>query len=208
MIQIHNVEQKSDEWFKIREQYPLTASNAHTIAVAGKGLETLCWEIMANKYSFADEDKISTKDLDRGIELEPLARQIYELRTGYIVRKVGFVTDEEISKVGGASPDGDIVNEDGIVEFKAFADVKHFKMIIDFKETGTFEIEKDYQYQMQQQLLFTGKKWVDYSVFNPNFKDSLLIQRVYRNEEIIEQIKKGLKKGEEILKEIKSKMEK
>lgn len=198
---LHNVEQKSEAWFALRLQYPLTASEAQAIGNQGKGLETLCWEQMAQKYSSQDKERYSNKDLERGVELEPLARDMYELETGNNVIEVGFVTNESISSVGGASPDG-IVGDDGLVEIKCFDDTKHFKMSIDYKKTGTFEIESKYVWQMQMQMLLTGRAWCDFLAYNPNYKQSLLIQRVFPDMEMQQKIITGLKKGEIIIKEI------
>lgn len=200
-VVIHNVEQKSDEWFELRKKYPLTASNAQAIGNNGKGLESLIWEKMAERYSSADKEQFTTKDTERGNELEPQARELYMLETGNEVMEVGFVTDESISNVGGASPDG-MVNSDGLLEVKCFADCKHFKAVIDFKKTGTFEIESQYVWQMQMQMLFTGRKWCDFLAYNPNYSQSLLIQRVSPDKEMQEKIKDGLKKGENIINEI------
>lgn len=201
MRKIHNVEQQSQEWFELRKQYPLSASEAQAIGNNGKGLETLCWEKLAEKYSSAEKDKFSNEHLDRGNELESQARNLYELETGNKVETVGFVTDDKISKVGGASPDG-LVNEDGGLEIKCFADCKHFRAIIDFKKTGTFEIEPKYLWQMQQQMIFTGRKWTDFVAYNPNYPQSLLIQRVKTDKEMQKKIKEGLIKGEIIINEI------
>jgi hypothetical protein len=55
---------------------------------------------------------------------------------------------------------------------------------------------------MQQQMLFTGKKWVDFVPYNPNYSQSLLIQRVYVDEDLQNKIREGLKKGEVIINEI------
>lgn len=200
MKTIFNIPQKSEEWYKVRELHPLTASHAQATGNQGKGLETLVNEILAKKYSIQDyEKRYSNEDLDRGIELEPLARSIYELRTGQKVEEVGFVVDEEISKVGGASPDGVIGEFEGLVEIKSFNNEKHFDLICQWKETGTFEVESKYYWQMQQQLLITGAEWCDYVAFNPNYKESLLIQRISKDEDKIEKIKQGLKLGEELL---------
>lgn len=203
MPTLHNVEQKSDAWFALRLQYPLTASEAQAIGNQGKGLETLCWEQMAQKYSSQDKERYSNKDLERGVELEPLARDMYELETGNNVIEIGFVTNETISSIGGASPDG-LVGDDGLVEIKCFDDTKHFKMSIDYKKTGTFEIESKYVWQMQMQLLLTGRKWCDFVAYNPNYKTSLLIQRIEVDTEMQEDIKKGLEKGEIIINDIKN----
>jgi putative phage-type endonuclease len=200
-MQIHNVEQQSEEWFALRKQYPLTASNARAIGNNGKGLETLIWEKMAEKYSSAEKEQFGSVHTDRGNELEDQARELYMLETGNTVEKVGFITDEGISKVGGASPDG-LVNSDGLLEIKCPADTKHFRAVADFKKNGTFEIDQEYLWQMQQQLLFTGRDWVDFCSYNPNFQQSLLIQRVLPNEDMQSKIKEGLAKGEKIINEI------
>ena len=202
MLQTHNVVQRTPEWHALRQKYPLTASNAQAIGNNGKGLETLVWTVLAEKHSFAEKDNYTNKDLERGVELEPQARAIYELETGNKVEVIGFATDEDITKVGGASPDG-LVGEEGLVEIKCFEDSKHFK----FSVTG-LEIESQYQWQMQMQMLITGRKWCDFVAYNPNFKDSLLVIRVTPDKEMQEKIREGLKTGEKIIKEIESKYEK
>lgn len=194
----HNVEQGSEEWFVLRLQYPLTASNAQAIGNQGKGLETLVWEKLAEKYSQAPRDNYTNKDLERGKELEPIAREMYELETGNKVEQVGFITNEKVSKVGGASPDGMI--ENGLVEIKCFEDKKHFQMIV-----NGLEVEPQYQWQMQMQMLFTETDFCDFVVYNPNFSKSLLIKRIEKDEVMQEKIKEGLKIGEKLLKEIEEK---
>ena len=200
---VHDVEQGSDEWFDLRTQYPLTASKAQAIGNLGKGLETLCWEKLSEKYSHAEKEQYTNKNLERGIELEPLSRSMYELETGSTVTEVGFITDDSISKVGGASPDG-LVDGEGLFETKAFEDIKHFKALVEFKKSGSFKIESQYVWQMQQQMLFTGRKWCDFVPYNPNYTQSLLVQRVTADEEMQSKIKEGLKIGETLLKEIES----
>lgn len=200
-MQIIKVEQKSDEWFALRNKYPLTASEAQAIGNQGKGLQTLVWEKLAERYSNGDKERYTNKDLDRGIELEPLARDMYELQTGNKVEEIGFVINEEVSKVGGVSPDGRIAKQNGGVEIKCFEDKKHFKNIV-----NGLEIESQYIWQMQMQMLFTGWEFVDFVTYNPNFKQSLLIERVLPDKEMQEKIREGLKKGEELIKEIENKI--
>lgn len=197
---IHNLDQGSEEWFELRLQYPLTASEAQAIGNQGKGLETLVWSKLAEKYSQAPRDTYSNKDLERGKELEPIARDMYELETGNKTEIIGFITNESISKVGGASPDG--FSEDGLVEIKCFEDKKHFQMIV-----NGLEIESQYMWQMQMQMLFTGRRWCDFVAYNPNFTKSLLIKRVEENKEMQDKIIKGLEIGEELLNKIKKQYE-
>jgi len=201
----HNIEQKTKEWFDLRNKHPLTASNATAIATGGKGLETLCWTATAERLSTAEKIHYTNEDMERGNELEGQARSLYEMETGNTVEEVGFVTNSKISKVAGCSPDG-LVNEDGNLEIKCPADVKYLQMVADYKTTGTFEVENGYMAQMQMQMLIAERKWTDYMVFNPNFSPSFLIQRIQVDDTIVEKLKKGIKKGEELLKEINNKL--
>lgn len=199
-MQIIKCLQGSSEWFALRLQYPLTASNAQAIGNQGAGLKTLVWEKLAEKYSLVDKEKYTNKDLERGVELEPLARDMYELRTGNKVVEMGFVINEKISKVGGASPDGSIVAQNGLIEIKCFEDKKHFQNIV-----NGLEIESQYEWQVQMQMLFTETDFVDFIAYNPNFKESLLIKRVIADKEMQDKIKQGLEIGEKLLKEIEEK---
>jgi putative phage-type endonuclease len=195
-MKIHDVKQQTDEWYTLREQYPLTASNAQAIGNGGKGLETVIWEALASKHSTADKEHYSNVHTDRGNELESNARSIYEMRTGNKVTTVGFITNDDITTVGGCSPDG-LVSADGLVEIKCFDDVKHFKYIVQ-----GLEPESQYMWQMQMQLLITERDYVDFVAYNPNFHDTLLTVRVKKDEVIQGKILEGLKKGEAIINEI------
>lgn len=199
-MEIHKLEQRTDEWYELRRKYPLTASNAQAIGNNGKGLETLVWSVLADKYSFADKENITNKDMERGVELEAQARAIYELETGNTVTEVGFVTNEKVSPVCGASPDG-IVGDDGLLEIKCFDDAKHFKYAV-----NGLEIESQYEWQVQMQMLVTERKWCDFVAYNPNYKKSLLVKRIERDDVFIEALKVGLKKGEILIKQIEEKI--
>jgi len=210
-MEIHNVEQRSPEWFELRRKYPLTASNAQAIGNQGEALETLCWKKLSERYSSAEPEEITGKDLVRGVELEPQARSIYELKTGNTVTEVGFVTNESISKLCGASPDGLICDhhgDDGNLEIKCHKDIKHFKMVVQYKKTGSFDIDSSYYWQVQMQMLVTGRKWTDFVAFNPNFKESILIKRIFPDQITQGKILMGLAMGEVIIKNIESNLEK
>ena len=202
-MEVHNVQQRSPEWFKLRVRYPLTASNAQAIGNQGKGLETLCWEKKAEEYRVTERVEFDNEHLERGRELEAEAIEVYSSKYTP-VKEVGFVTDESISKVGGASPDGE--TEDKNIEVKCFADTKYFKLLAEYKSTGKIKVEPQYEWQMQMQMLFTGKKKTDYILYNPNFADSLIVVEVAEDQEKQNKIKEGLKIGEKILKEIDQKL--
>lgn len=200
---IHNIEQRTPEWFALRTKYPLTASKAQAIATAGKGLETLCWDKKAEEYNIGEKEEYDNEHLKRGRELESEALDKYVDYRGEI-ETVGFVTDESISKVAGASPDA--LSETHNIEVKCFADTKYFKLLAEYKATGQVKVESQYEWQMQMQMLFTGKKKSHYVLYNPNYTDSIIIHEVLADEEKQAKIIAGLKKGEEILNEIDEKL--
>lgn len=211
MLKIHDVEQKSPEWFALRLEHPLTGSHAQAIGNQGKGLESLCFDELSKKYSSAEADGFSNDHTSRGDELEPMAISVYELETGNSVRKIGFITNPDICEVGGVSPDGWVTEngeEVGNLEVKSFEDKKFFRMLIDYKTTGDFKVESQYLWQIQQEMLFGEKKWTDLVVYNPNYKNSILIKRIEVDPVMQQQLITGLKIGERIIKEIEAKYNK
>jgi hypothetical protein len=188
---IHNCEQGTDDWFKVRE-LKLTASHAQAIATGGKGLETYVTEMMAYYYSSNEREYYSSKDMDRGNELEPIARSIYELQTGLKVDQVGFI---ELNKFVGCSPDG-LIGKDGGLEIKSPNNINYYKTLRD----GEKAIDSGYIWQVQMNLFVTGRKWWDLAFYNPNFEETLKIIRLFPDKEMQDKLKVGLEKGIELIK--------
>jgi len=103
--------------------------------------------------------------MERGIEFEPLARCAYELRTECSVETVDFVLHPEIT-MAGCSPDG-LVGEEGLLEIKCPKRNTHAEYLLG--ET----VPDEYLPQMTWQLACTGRKWVDFVSYNPDFPDPL-----------------------------------
>lgn len=185
------MEQGTPEWFKVRE-LKLTASNAQAIGTNGKGLETLVTELMAEYLSSAPRENYTNKDMERGKELETVARSMYELQEGVVTQQVGFVEESEHV---GASPDG-FVNEDGMMEIKCPNDVGHYRIMRD----GEKEIDTKYIWQSQMALLVTGRKWCDIVIYNPNFEKSMLIFRQTPDKVKHAALEAGIKAGVEMIK--------
>lgn len=190
--------QGSEEWFKIRG-LKLTGSHAQEIGNYGKGLETYCFKLASEHYSTASKEHFTSKDTERGNELEPIARSLYELENEVEVEEVGFI---EINDYLGCSPDG-LVGEDGLIEIKCPDDLNHFKIIIN----GQQEIDSKYIWQVQMNLLLTGRKWADLIYYNPNYKENMIIYRILPSKDKHTELEKGIEKGIEILKSYKQKYE-
>ena len=197
-FEIVNCEQQSPEWFKARKGL-MTASHATAIGNSGKGLETYIHEMMAEYYSSKDKEQFVSKDTERGNEYEPVAREIYEFERDVVVQEVGFLKRDDYV---GASPDG-LVDEDGGIEIKCVDDKNYFKYL----RFGEDEIDSGYIWQIQMNLLITGRKWWDLIIYNPNFKKSMLVYRILPDQEKFEALEKGFAKGIEMIKQIKSVIE-
>lgn len=193
-MKIHNFEQQSEEWFEFRKGR-MSASHAQAIGTAKKGLDTYINDLMAEYYSTGEKLHFTNKDIERGIELEELARPIYELENNVKVTEVGCI---EMNEFVSCSPDG-LVKDDGGIEIKALNDAKHFSLLV----KGKTEIESKYIWQIQMCLFITGRKWWDFIAYNPNFKRSTIVHRIEPDLDKFKKLEVGIKIGTEKIKEIK-----
>ena len=118
--------------------------------------------------------------LDRGHEMERLARMAYEARTEHMATEAGLVlTDDDLF---GYSTDG-FVGNDGLIEIKAPIDsIK----IAEIMESGDLS---EYMHQMQGGMWITARKWCDFIMYVPdlaNANNDLYIKRVMRNDDFID----------------------
>ena len=183
-MKIYKFKQNSEEWLKIRLG-KFTGSNAQAIATNGKGLETLIFEKVAELSTGKSKPFYTNGDMERGHELEAMARNSYEVETGITSQQVGFV---ELDRFTGCSPDG-LVGKDGLIEIKCKNDAKFARYLLEQK------IDPAHNWQIQMNLFVTGREWCDYIVFNENFKKTISITRVTRNDTEIAKLKAGLAIG-------------
>ena len=118
---------------------------------------------------------------------------VYEFETGNSVRQVGCVT---VGKYILASPDGLVTEngkENGLIEIKNHDDKVFLELIL------TGKVDPKYVKQMQYQMWVTGKEWVDYFGYNPNFKPSFYMERFYPDEELFAKFDAGVTAGADML---------
>lgn len=118
--------------------------------------------------------------LDRGHELETLARKSYEQRFGNLAYEAGICkTDDDWF---GYSTDG-LVDDDGLIEIKCpIASDK----IIEMLQTGDVS---EYIHQMQGGMWITGRQWCDFIMFVPDLAPvgrDLFVKRIVRDDDFIE----------------------
>ena len=154
-------------------------------------LELAC-EVLTQRTS----EKFVSAWMERGTELEPLARAEYELKNGVYVQQVGFVLHPTI-KMAGCSPDG-LVGEDGLMEIKCPKVETHLQYILDDK------VPDDYLPQMLWQLDTCERQWNDFVSYAPELPDglSLFVKRLERTPEVEAVIQAMRLEVEQFLREV------
>lgn len=180
-----DINQGSLEWFEIRVG-KVTASHAQAIGNNGKGLENYILEVVAEMFSSSEKEHYSNEHTERGNELEPIARSMYELQNDVEVEEIGFA---EYNDFVGCSPDG-LVGKDGMIEIKCPDDKTYFNLLMNEK------IDNAYIWQCQMNMLILERKWCDLVFYNPNFEKSMKIFRLEPDKEMFSKLKEGFEKAE------------
>lgn len=172
-----DVEQGSPEWLAARLCIP-TASEFGKI-ITGTGLASqskaqYMRTLLAEWKMQKPIDSRVSEWMKRGTELEPEAREHYEMVTGRDVDQVGMVYMDD-RRLCSASPDG-IVGKDGGLEIKCPKPETQIKYLLD--EARMRKEKKPptvYIPQVQGNMLVTGRQWWDWYSYHPDL-DPVLIR--------------------------------
>lgn len=176
-----NADQRSPEWRRARAGR-LTGSRADAILMKGKGGKDSVtraeyqWQLVVERIDGeVQENFLWTADMQRGVELEPVAFATYEAVKGTLVRRSGFLQHTEL--MAGCSLDGDIENFAGIIELKCPKMATHLNYFEDITR-----LRKDYMAQVRHNLWITGAVYCDLVSFDDRVppKARLLCTRVER----------------------------
>lgn len=122
--------------------------------------------------------------LERGHELEELARIQYETTTGEFVTESGLVLTDD--RVFGYSTDG-LVGTDGFIEVKAPVDSLKIEAMLLTDDTS------EYEHQIQGGFWITGRDWCDFLMPVPDL-DFLYKKRIFRDDDFIDDMVEKLLK--------------
>lgn len=135
------------------------------------------------------DDTFKTWQMERGQHLEPVARGLYESRTGYMVETAGILLTDD--RMFGYSTDGKVYGEPGRLEIKVPA--------ASDKVAGVWvnpaPIIAEYQDQCDGGLWLTGDQWIDLVIYTPWLESvgrALFIHRIHRDEARIEALERDL----------------
>lgn len=163
MTTFDQMQQRSEEWFRVRRGIP-TCSRFDKIITPAKGepsksQDTLINELIAESICPPDAGFIKptfiSPEMEYGMKLEAEARCRYEFdHAGALqVRETGFVLHD--SGTFGGSPDA-LVGDKGGLELKCPLASTHVGYIRD----GI--LPKDYRCQVHGYLIVTGREWWDF----------------------------------------------
>ena len=183
-MQILNLEQGTDEWLNARLGIP-TASRFKDIITPAKGdlsksYKTYMYELIAEKLG-AKNEFFKSDYMERGNELEPQAKAVYELISNNKVQEIGMVKTDD-GRIG-ISPDG-LIGEDGGVEIKCPKASTHIRYMIN----GILPLE--YKTQVQGSLWISGRKWWDFMSFHPQLNPFII--KIERDEDYIKKMEEHI----------------
>lgn len=178
---IIDCEQKSPEWYAARAGR-LTGSVATAMMSKIKigeaaGRRNLRAKLVLERVTGkTQENDFASHDMQRGIELEPEAAGEFEVLTGAIVQRCGFLAMEHDY---GCSLDGYLGDFEELVSIKCPNDANHMAYLL-----GGKRIPKDYIDQCCHEMWVTGAKRHHFMSYSPNFPEKLraFIVTIERNE--------------------------
>lgn len=136
-------------------------------------------------------EPVRTWVLDRGHEMEAIARRLYEARTGAFVTEAGLCIEGNFAY----STDG-LVDDDGLIEIKALMDSTKIRELWKSGDVAEFI------HQMQGGCWLTGRKYCDFILYVPalaNVGKDLYVKRIHRDDVFIDDMVSKLQRFERLM---------
>jgi len=199
------IEQMSEEWFAARLG-KITSSRVKDVMAKGRSgavsatRKNYMMELLCQRLTGQREEGFTSGAMQRGTDMEPLARASYEVSQEVMVTEAAFILHPEYDFTG-SSPDG-YVGDDGLVEIKCPNTANHIACI----QSEVHDIK--YEWQMQHQMFCTGREWCDFASFDDRLPEplQLFVSRVSRDEEKIKIMGKEIQVFEDELQDLKFEM--
>lgn len=168
------LQQGSDRWFEVRKG-KCSSSESKSLYAAKKGFETYMIQKEAELHLQVIEPGASSFAMDRGKELEPIARDLFIQEKLLDVVEVGFVERPDLN--AGWSPDGLVMSGEvdiiSGIEIKCRNAVNHYRVFKEGIDMPTYQ-------QMQFAMAITDIPMMYFVAYNPDFDPEfqLYIQEV------------------------------
>lgn len=188
------MEQRSKEWFDARAGRFTASRISHILGVKGLGKmgDDYAYDCAAESiFGIEEEERFISYDIQRGIELEPLAFAKFKSMMALDFIEVQEATFFPYGEHAGASPDG-LVQPKSVLEVKCPRIKKFARICIE----GIEAIDTGYKDQMQMQMLCTNSErayFFNYVIYkNKEYHNTI---EVWRDEKRIEFIKSRLEEA-------------
>ena len=193
--------QGTPEWIAARIGVPSGSRFADVMAQGKAGAPSLTraayvTAIALEQVTGVREEIKVTPAMQHGTDSEPMARAMYEQRTGEIVDEIGFCLHDTLKC--GVSPDG-LVNGTGLTEFKCPQPRTHLEYM------NRKDAPPAYKWQIQGQMWVMERDWCDFASYSNAFPENaqLVVRRVYRDEALITSLETEIKRFlEDVEKEV------
>lgn len=164
------IDQRTEEWFAARLGR-VTASRVKDVMAKGRGKEpsatrrNYMMELLCERLTGKRSEGFTSAAMQRGIDLEPVARSAYEIDRGVMTIETGLVLHQQIDGFG-ASPDG-LVSDIGLLEIKCPLTATHVATLQSSRH------DSQYEWQMLAQMSCTGRAWCDFVSFDDRLPEPL-----------------------------------
>lgn len=161
MVEV-NVEQRTPEWIEYRLG-KITGTRLKEVLRADN--LPLVYEMIAEVVSKQIEEIPVNRAMQRGVDLEPVVRQLYQDKNNEIIEEVGFCLSDDNDYLA-LSPDGFTLDRKGAIEIKCPSTKTHVKYILDDK------IPTDYLPQVCMYFIVNKElQWLDFITYDDRFTD-------------------------------------
>ena len=191
MMRIIDVDQGTEAWLEARLGCPSGSGFSKLIKADGKPstqaegyINQLIAELLTGRTT---EVKVN-EWMQRGTDLEPMARSYYELVKGVEVKEVGFCKHDTLEC--GVSPDG-LIDNDGGLEIKA----PKPETFVKYVRSG--KLPTEYKAQVHGCLWLTERDWWDFVAYHETMKPMII--RVHRDEAYIKALEEAVTQAVEII---------
>lgn len=180
--------QGTNEWLEAKIGH-VGNSRLGDVLAEGVGItrKNYMMELVCQRLTGKRPDQFTSDAMRWGTEYEPIARSMYEAKTGVMVQE-HFGQEHPLLSDWWCSPDG-LVGEDGGIEIKCPNTATHLNSLLNGK------VATDYIYQMTGLCLVYERTWCDFISFDPRLPDNcnLFIKRFDISELPVDKVYDGVK---------------
>lgn len=162
-VEFFDCEQGGEEWKRLHIGVP-SASRFKAIMASGRDGDAsktrakLLYQMAGEILTGEPAETFKNAVMQRGIEMEPEAREHYAFRPNVELTSVGFARRTIGRVTVGCSPDS-LVGKDGLLEIKTMAP----DMLIELLQSGRFPTE--HRAQVHGSLWVLKRQWCDLKIF-------------------------------------------